>query len=492
MLLGLDLGTTNVKALLLGPDGAVHGRGSCAVKTYSVPGGGIEQDIDEIWTAALSAVEAAGQSAPLSDVEAVGVSSQGGAMQLLDGDGKPIGRVISWLDGRSATYNQKITEECGERWLMRHIGHGRCGLVVGQLARLGKEDRTLFIPPNQVGFVGDIIVGRLCGRRAHDATSLSIAELLNPELGEPDPETLARIGIRASQLPDLLSVREPAGALRQEVADELGLPARIPVSVAVHDQYAAALGCGAVRPGEVMFGAGTAWVLLTTVREGKLTRGPATPRAYFTPHVVEGAYGQMLSMGNGGSAIGWASNVLGMDGLSPEGIDDVMESAPPGCEGVQFVPLLATHRPAGLETDIDGMFTGLQLHHEGRHLLRAVGEGLVMELVRHLGIFLEAELPLDRLVACGGGAASRLIPRLLADTAGVGVSCVTEPDVSAVGAAVIALGLIETGADLPSLADRLSPDTRAYAPGKGRDFCSKLYEDYLALLRRTERARRMP
>ena len=175
MLLGLDLGTTNIKALVVTSDGEIMARGSAPVELIHVEGGGVEQDIEQIFAATVVAIKQAGQAADLSAVQALGISSQGGALQFLDANEKPIGRVVSWLDGRGTPYNEQIAQEIGSAELMRLTGHPRGIMAMGQLLRLREESPTLLAKPNRIGFVSDVIAGRLCGRRALDATSLSCA-----------------------------------------------------------------------------------------------------------------------------------------------------------------------------------------------------------------------------------------------------------------------------------------------------------------------------
>ena len=303
MLLGLDLGTTNVKALVTDFAGRQLGEGSCAVRLFQLGSGGVEQDIEEIWSATRGAVREAVRSVDASGIKAVGVSSQGGAMQLLDAHGRPSGRVISWLDQRGARFDDALGAELGEEWFAQRLGHGRAGLAIGQLLRLRQENPGRLAAPNRIGFVGDVIVSRLCGRAAHDGTSCSLTLLYNPARREYDPDLLARLGVTPAQLPALLPAREAAGGLSPSFAQENGLRPGIPVSAAIHDQYTAALAAGAVRAGTVMIGTGTAWVLLPI--SGSLTP-PATPDAFVCHHAAEGLWGQILSLENGGSALAWA------------------------------------------------------------------------------------------------------------------------------------------------------------------------------------------
>ncbi len=482
MLLGLDLGTTNVKAVAVEADGRVLARGAAPVAVHHGADGQLEQDICQVWSAMLSALSDAGKGADLAAVEAVGVSSQGGALQLLDGDGQPAGPVISWLDGRGRSHDRRLTEELGGDWFTSHTGHGAAGLAVGQLLRLREEDPGALAPPNGIGFVGDVIVGRLCGRRAHDATSLSIGMLFNPQLGRADSELLERLGVAEGQLPDLAPAHLPAGSLLEAAAGQTGLPAGIPVSPAMHDQYAATLGCGAVRSGDVMFGAGTAWVLLALAEAGPGALRPVVPRAFACTHPVAGLAGQMLSMVNGGSSFQWAVELMGLGGRGGDALDAMMESVPPGSDGLRFRPLLAPGGGAGLDPGTRGRLDGLRLSHGPAHVLRAVVEGLVMELVRHVRLLAQGGLPVERLIMCGGAAGSRVTPQVLADASGLPVACVTEGAVSALGAAVLARAMAEGRDDLARLAREMAPPVREFRPGPDAEMYKGMLAECLASL----------
>ena len=479
MLLGLDLGTTNVKAIVTDRDGRLVAQGSAPVGLIHVGADGVEQDIEEIWQATLAAISQAGECCGLAAVEAVGISAQGGAMQLLDGDGQPVGRVISWLDGRGRPHDTAITRELGSDWFAQHTGHGSSGISIGEILRLREECPALLRRPNRIGYVGDVIVARLCGRGAHDATSLSIAMLYNPSLRTMDPDLLARLGLGAEQLPALLSPRQAAGPLRDGLAAATGLRRGIPVSAAIHDQYAAALGGGAVGPGDVSFGAGTAWVFLAAVE--RLT-GPVIPAAFACTHVAEGLYGQMLSLGNGGSSLTWALDLVGLGDARGEAIDATMGNVAAGSDGLRFWPFLAAANPAGLVPGTPGRLDGLKLSHTAAHVVRAVVEGLALELTRYLRFLTDAGLAVGRLVMSGGAAASRVTPQIIADATGLPLVCTTESAMSALGAAVVARGLVEPDAALADLAGAMAPPTRGVEPGPNADCYQRLFEDYVVSL----------
>jgi xylulokinase len=479
MFLGLDLGTTNVKALVVDRGGRVVASGSAAVSRHCRPDGSVEQDIEQIWGATCQAVRQAASSVDAAAIEAVGVSSQGGALQLLDGEDRPLGPVISWLDSRGRPFDEQLVRELGEEFFAAHAGCHTCLMTPGQVLRLRARSPETMAKTAAIGYVGDMIVHRLCGRRAHDATSLSIALLYNPSLGRADPELLERLGLREDQLPDLVAADEPAGSLRADAAAATGLPAGIPVSPAVHDQYAASLGSGSVHEGDVSLGTGTAWAMIAN--STGLTR-PATREAILCQHPVPGLFGQLLSMVNGGSAIEWAMRLSGSSQVACEEVDAMLQTAGPGSDGLCFWPLLAPTLGPKAAAFQGGRIDGLRFSHGPSHLVRAAVEGLACELARHLDLLAEAGCPVLRLVMCGAAATSRTTPQIAADVPGRPATCAGEPAISAFGAAVLARAMVEKDTGLARLAEQLAPASRTFVPGENAATYGRLLERYLTAL----------
>lgn len=478
--LGIDLGTTNIKAQIVAEDGSVVSAGSAAVRVAYGADGAAEQDIEDIWagtvTAMRQAVDAAGGGAGGSaGVAAIGISSQGGALQVLDRDDRPSGPVIGWQDARGRPWDARLTSGREPGWFTRRLGVSQSFCTPGQVLRLREQGG---LPPGfRVGWVGDVIVGRLCGSRAHDGTSLSEAGLYNPSLDAEDPELLALLGIDRSQLPSLLPVNRAAGGLLPGVAASIGLRAGIPVGPAVHDQYAAATGCGVVRAGDTMFGAGTAWVLLAMAAT---LDPPVGGVALVGRHPVPGVFGQMLSMVNGGACITWAAKLLGRAGMSVRETDALLAEAPPGSDGLRFRPLLSVLGAAGLRRGAGGRLDGLHLGSTQASFMRALVEGLACELGRYVRILGEGGVAVRRLVMGGKAAASTVTPAIIADTTGLAVDCVAVPETSALGAAMFARMLVEPGTPLVALSDAMAPRLRRVEPGAGREEARVRLERYLA------------
>jgi sugar (pentulose or hexulose) kinase len=229
----------------------------------------------------------------------------------------------------------------------------------------------------------------------------------------------------------------------------------------------------------VMVGTGTAWVLLAI---GGSRTAPATHDAFVCHHVIEGLWGQILSLVNGGSAFAWALELTGHNGKSAAEIDRLLESAPPGSEDLRCWPLLAALGPAGIAPNTKGQFSGLQLSHGAGHVIRAVLEGLAFELKRHIGFLRTAGLPIERLVLSGSAAASRVTPQILADVTELPLACAGNRGGSTLGAAIIARGLCEPATSLAALVREMAPAASRVEPGAAAPLYQAQFKEYLRSL----------
>ena len=479
LLLGLDIGTTNIKAVATDLDGTILAEHSRSVEIFHLPNSAVRQKASDIIAASLDVLRETAASVDAAQIKGIGISSQGGAMQLLEPDHTPVGDVISWLDMTGGAEDQAFTTRMGHDWLTSRIGRGRSGLAIGQILRLHNESPELLQPPRRVGFVGDVVTHALCGRSATDATSLGLTMLYNPYKKDYDPDLLRELRIDKSQLPELLEPHQPAGTLLPEVARQLGLSDNVFVSAPVHDQYAAALGTGTVHAGDVMFGAGTAWVLLAVSDRPVAT---ATDDALFCTHLVPNLYGQIASLTNGGSSFQWAINLLGLQSLTPDEIDRLILDVPAGCDGLHFWPLLSSFDVAGLQPGTRGRLMGLQLYHGQAHVMRAVVEGLACELFRYLRFLHNSGITMKRLIMCGKAGSSIITPQILADVTDLPVMCASYSGASALGAAVLAAGILQPDEPLQHTAERMATPVREVLPGANCDFYRELRQEYLAAL----------
>jgi xylulokinase len=243
---------------------------------------------------------------------------------------------------------------------------------------------------------------------------------------------LDALEIAADWLPKVYEGPERTGGLRESLADELGLPAGIPVAAGGGDNAAAAVGTGIIREGLLSSSIGTSGVLFAHLDE--FTVDPSG-RLHAFCHAVPGAYHLMGVTLSAGGSLAWLRDTLG--GSYAELVDAASE-VPPGSEGLLFLPYLTGERTPHLDPSARGAFFGLTARHSVPHLTRAVMEGVAFSLRDSFEIMHEAGLTVEEVRATGGGARSSLWRQLQADVYGTLIRRTTSEEGPAFGAALLA------------------------------------------------------
>lgn len=384
VVIGLDLGTSSVKGLLLTLDGTqVHATRS-AYPMHSPQPSWRENDAEDWWTATESAMRelasVAGQRG--LRVRALGLVAQRDPFVLLDSQGRPVAPAISWTDQRTAAETAALRSSIGDRRLVEITGTRP---IVGQgvptlmWTRDHLPDR--WTQTQRAVAPKDFVLGRLLGGanrwRATDPTTPTRSLGYDVERRAWSTEILD-----AAELPvDLFDqpTAEPwtaAGRLDAGIAAATGLPGDVVVAVGGADDQAATLGAGSVAPGEVCLGTGTCsgWRMVVGDYRPDLTGAADT-----YPHVVPGQHIREVTIDSTGSSLRWFASTLAAGVGGYEQIIALAMTAPIGAAGVRFLPFVdgAQRAPHYLDA-ATGVFLGITGHHTLAHLSRAVLEGIAM------------------------------------------------------------------------------------------------------------------
>jgi xylulokinase len=431
-LLGIDIGTTHVKARAYDETGRLLAEARRPTPTTRLPGGGAEYAPDALEEAAFGAArEAAGGAGP---PRAIGVTSMAESGFLLGEDGEALAPAIAWFDGRSAPQ--------AERWAGRIDAaelFARTGLHVTPLPTacklewLREDSPDLFA--RAAGWLGmsEYLVFRMTGEQATEPSLAGRTMLYNVRAGGWDEELCALAGVPPRLLPPVRESGTVLGGLTPEAARRLSAPAGTPVAVAGHDHICGAFGAGATAPGEVVDSMGTAEASLLTLTEPPLD---ATGHALGLPvgrHVLPGRYYVAATLPRSGGLVGQLKQLLG--GTDEDLARWTREAAAlaPGGGGVCLPP--TDERPGA-----DGLLLCALGNGGGPgHLLRAVLEGLTLKMNHDLARAVAASgAAPSRITLLGGGAQSGLWARLKADASGLPVRVVSDPECVARGAAMLA------------------------------------------------------
>ena len=457
--LAIDLGTGGPKVALVTADGATLGWRNRPVTTRRIGVDGYEQDPDEMWWAIVAATREVVSEVAHPPVIAVAVTSQYMSTVPVRSDGRPTGPCILWMDTRGAAHSQSLlTDESFGLYLERHglipLPSGNDNLAHAHV--LATHHPESFAAADSLVEPMDYVVGRLTGRvTATQSTVFGQLACDNREWDQAqyDDELVTAGRLDPAKLAPLRSMRGPAGELLGAVADELGVPAAIPVMPGSIDSITSAVGSGAVSSDRAALVLGTTSVMVTHVDSfsGSVLSLPTVPSP------VPGQWYVMAENGLGGRALEWAQTLFGFG--SPAEAIAAADDVAPGADGLVFLPWLLGSIAPTPDDSVRAAFVGMGLGHDRRHAIRAVLEGVALNLAWLLPTVEEfTGHRYESLAFGGGGALSASWGQILADVLGRRVERLAEPRATnARGAAFLAfaeLGLL----DLGEVAGRLRVD----------------------------------
>jgi xylulokinase len=429
MLLGLDLGTGSLKALLLDSDGQVRGEASQPYPVKAPYPGWAESDPEDWWRAAAEATRAAVGSLA-TQVVAVGLSGQMHGVVLSDSAGRPLRPAILWADGRS------VQELDTLKTLPESLQHRLANpLVVGMAAPsllwLKHHQPQLYAEARWALQPKDWLRLRLTGQVASEPSDASGTLLYDLLADTWAWEVLEHLGLRTELLPPLLPSHAVAGRLTAAAARWLGLPEGLPVATGAADTAAALLGSG-LEVGEVQLTVGSGAQIAVLLKEPRVD---STFRTHLYRAVQPQQWYALAALQNAGLALEWVRRTLGLDW---EAAYQEAQKAPAGCEGLHFLPYLTGERTPHLDPRARGVWAGLGLNHQRGHLMRAALEGVaysIREGLEALGTAVPPQVPL-RL--SGGGSQAPFWQQMLSDVLGRSLVSTSTPSASARGAALLA------------------------------------------------------
>lgn len=439
LLLGIDVGTTSIKAAAFTPDGVPVAAASRACEPIQSGRDRWELELDSCWTGirGCCADLLAGGLAP-QEVAALAVSAQAETVAPLDARGEALRPAIMWLDGRSAREARELAEELGEERLHEVSGQPRVLPMwpATKILWIARHEPRVHAAARWWAQPLDYICFRLTGRMVSEASVYSSSLMLDIGSRTWWTPMLDRVGVAPDQLPELVDGGTVLGGLRAGVADELGLASGTPVVMGGFDQACTALGAGNAVPGAVSESTGTSLALHSTVEGSSVPQlGGAVPLHL---HVVRGHSFLNASAPTAGAALDWFRKALATDGGSYERFAALAGSVAPGSDGVVVLPHLAGSVSPELDPAARGVVFGLSTHHTAAHVARAALEGVGFALAE----MLDAERALganpDAINAVGGGSQLDLWLQIKADILGVPVLANEVRDAGALGAAILA------------------------------------------------------
>jgi len=447
-MMGIDVGTTGTRAVIVRPDGHVVGAATGDHQPMRMPKPGwAEQDPADWWEAAIQAVRAALEAASLKgeDIAAVGLSGQMHGVVLLDQAHTVLRPALIWCDQRSQAQCDWITSQVGSERLIQLVSNpALTGFSAPKLLWVRDHEPEIFARAAKFLLPKDYVRFRLTGEFATDVSDASGTLLFDVTNRRWSQEMLGMLDLDAKLLPRAYESPEITGQITRETAVVTGLKAGTPVVGGGGDQASSAVGNGIVLPGLTSATLGTSGVIFTHTELPKLD---PLGRIHTFCHAVPGKWHVMGVTQGAGLSLRWFREQFGASeawlarqtGVDPyELIIEQAAKIPPGSQGLLWLPYLMGERTPHLDARARGMWFGLTAAHTRGHLIRSILEGVAFSLRDSLEIFTELEIPVEQIRVSGGGSRSFLWRQIQADIYGKELVTLRTSEGSAFGAALLA------------------------------------------------------
>jgi xylulokinase len=466
--LGIDIGTSGVKAVICDGDGRIVASAQSPLTLSHPHPLWSEQQPEAWWDACCQAVRQL-PAPQRAEIAAVGLAGQMHGAVLLDDRHRVLRPAILWNDGRSGAECRLLERRVTA--LRRITGNvAMPGFTAPKLLWVAAHEPAIMAAVAQVLLPKDYIRLRLTGDLASDCSDSAGTLWLDVGARRWSEEMLEACGLGLGQMPALHEGNGLTGKLSASAAAELGIPP-VPVAAGAGDNAAAGISVGAINPGQGFLSLGTSGVIFA-VSDGFAPNPAGGVHAFC--HALPARWHQMAVILSAAAALDWACRMAGFADTAT-GIA-AAEALPPDGDGPIFLPYLAGERTPHNNPDATAVLAGLRLAHGPAHIVRAALEGVALALADGADALRAAGTRLDRLYAVGGGARSRHWLRLVAAATGIRLDALADDAVGpALGAARLAQAAL-TGDTLclgatPPLADEIHPEPDLVAHMAARRSC---------------------
>lgn len=440
LLLGIDLGTSSVKCMLAADDGRIIKMAEQEYPILAPAPNWSEQDPESWWQKTVLAIQQLleGSGIDKNAIKAIGLSGQMHGTVFLDKENEIIRPAIIWSDQRSSAQCQTVYQRMGYERLAQIAGSGVFpGFMLASLLWIQEHEPDIWKKIGHVTFPKDYIRFRLTSEVATDISDASSGLLVDIRKRSWSDELVDQFSIPHEILPRIFESYEIAGVLKKEVAEILGLNPGTTIIAGASDQATGLLGCGIVSPKILTATIGTGGQLVTLLPEA---RADEQLRTHTFCHALPDSWYLLGATLSAGLVFRWLRDAILQE--KPDGgytrMTKLAHTAPPGSEGLIFLPYLVGERIAKQTAQPTGVFYGLNIRHNRSHMIRAVMEGIVFSLRQVLDVFKTLEVDPEQIVISGGGARSDLWCQMTADIFQTPVSRLIVQEQSAVGAIILA------------------------------------------------------
>lgn len=473
LLIGLDIGTSTIKAVLTTPDGKIIAHSNVEYATHFPQPGWAEQDPRDWWLGVVEAIRML-QAASHGKVAGIGVSGQGCAVTLVDHHGQVVRPAIIWMDTRSEPQCQYLRDCCLEDVLAQN-GKMPAPYNADPVLMWLQENEPTAIEAAETSLTTTAYINFcLTGQKVANLSDASILMAFDLERKDWSSDLIQSFDVPERLYPSLAACDQVIGALNPAAAAELGLPVGIPVIAGGEDTSSAGLASGSARQGLVFLSLGTAGTIYVPA-----DRKTVHPQLLTFLHVLENRYLLGGSMAALGASLSWCNKLLG-DQLDFEDMLSLAQESEPGAGRLIFLPYMSGELQPINDGNARGVLFGLSLSTERKHIVRAIMEGTAFAIAHNLAIIEALGIPISEVRAVGGPTRSAFWCQVIADVIGRPLNVVSNEGGAPLGNALLAakgVGLIQDAAEIALKAARIE---HSYQPDPG---LHELYQGLFAIYR---------
>lgn len=434
--IGVDLGTSSVKTLLVDQQGEIKGEATASYPLIHERPGYSEQNPEEWVNGTIASLQQLLRESGISplDIEGISFSGQMHGLVLLDEQNNVLRNAILWNDTRTTKECREIEQKLGDGLLKITRNAALEGFTLPKVLWVQKNEPELFARASRFVLPKDYLRYRMTGHVQMEISDAAGTLMLNVAEGKWSEEIVQAFSLPEGFCPPIVGSSEDTGTILPEFAKLSGLSEKTRVFGGGADNACGAVGAGIVREGDAMCSIGTSGVVLT-YEEDK--NKDFAGKVHFFNHAHPGAFYAMGVTLAAGYSLSWFK-----DSLAPElSFDEMLKPVadlPPGADGLLFTPYLVGERTPHADSAIRASFIGLSGTHRREHMARAVMEGITFSLAESLELFRQAGINTSRIISIGGGAKNPVWLQMQADIFNTPVVSLKNEQGPAMGAAMMA------------------------------------------------------
>jgi len=463
---GVDLGTSAVKTLLVSQDGTVKAEATREYPLYHEKSGWSEQEPEDWVTGTLESLKelVSGSGVSAEDIEGISFSGQMHGLVLLDADNRPVRRAILWNDTRTTEQCREIERTLGDKLLSVTRNPALEGFTLPKLLWVRENEPEAFAKASRFVLPKDYVRYRLTGEIHMDLSDAAGTLMLDVANKTWSADVLRAFELPEAFCPPLVEAGGFVGTVSAEASSSAGLAASTKVFAGGADNACGAIGAGILKPGLTLCSIGTSGVVLTYEPDAS---ADYAGKVHFFNHGKENAFYAMGVTLAAGYSLSWFRNTF----AKGESFDSFLEGVgdiAPGADGLLFTPYLVGERTPHADSVIRASFIGMDGAHTRAHFARAVMEGITFSLNESVDLFRQAGKTVDTIVSIGGGAKNPVWLQMQADIFNAEVVALENEQGPGLGAAMLAAAGCGWFPSLDACAEAFVKRSTSYRPDPAR------------------------